>query len=78
MKDLAKMHPDTVVGDIYRYQNKGGAIDWWDWGDREGHANTVVKLPPWLTGEVIDPPDNGGRPKLVVPASNVVEFTIIE
>jgi hypothetical protein len=71
------LHPDTVAGDIYKYQFKGSAVDWWDWGDCETHANTVVKLPAWL-GEVIDPADNGGRPKLVVPSSNAVEFTIVE
>lgn len=69
---------DMTVGDVFRYRYKGATVDWWDWGDSEEHAKTVVKLPCWIMGRVIDPPDSGGRPKLVVPASNDVEFTIVE
>jgi hypothetical protein len=69
---------DRAVGDVFRFRYKGGVVDWWDWGGSEEHANTVVKLPCWRAGNVTDPADNGGRPKLVVPASNVVEFTITE
>ncbi|KAJ6027628.1 hypothetical protein N7460_012445 [Penicillium canescens] len=49
------LHPDTVVGDTYRYQYCGGRVDWWIWGDCEEHAKTVVKLPCWLHGRVADP-----------------------
>lgn len=69
---------DRAVGDVFRFMYKGGTVDWWDWGAREEHANTVVKIPCWITGNVTDPADNAGRPKLVVPASNAVEFTIVE
>ncbi|KAF3018336.1 hypothetical protein E8E15_006452 [Penicillium rubens] len=72
------LHPDTVVGDTYRYQYWGGCIDWWTWGDREEHANTVVKLPCWLNDHVVEPADNDGRPVIMVPSSNFVEFTAID
>jgi hypothetical protein len=68
---------DRYVGDVFRYRFKGAFVDWWDWGTREEHANTVVKLPCWTAGQVVDPTDNGKRPKLVVPASAAVEFSII-
>ncbi|RDW66584.1 hypothetical protein BP6252_10219 [Coleophoma cylindrospora] len=70
---------DVAVGDVFRFRWTGGMVDWWDWGSREEeHAQTVVKLPCWIMGKVTDPADNDGRPKLVVPASNFVEFTIVE
>ncbi|KAJ5673386.1 hypothetical protein N7507_002513 [Penicillium longicatenatum] len=72
------MHPDTVVGDTCRYKYWGGCIDWWNWGDREEHANTVVKLPCWMDHHVVDPADNDGRPLIYVPSSNSVEFTVVE
>ncbi|KAH6855441.1 hypothetical protein B0I37DRAFT_364920 [Chaetomium sp. MPI-CAGE-AT-0009] len=66
------------AGDRFRYQFLGAAnVDWWDWGhvDNE-HAETVVTLPS-CRGRVVDPADNGGRPKLVVPGSDPVEFRIV-
>lgn len=66
---------DTAVGDVFRYRSKGATVDWWDWGSREEHAETVVKLPCWIAGPVADPAGNGGWPKLVVPASDV-QFSI--
>lgn len=70
--------PDDVkVGDIFRYVSKGVELDWWDWGGSEDHVDTVVKLPCFLGGRVTEPADNEGRPKLIVPASNSVEFTIV-
>jgi hypothetical protein len=53
-------------------------MDWWDWGSMDEHRETVVKLPCWVAGEVTEPKDNGGRPRLVVPASEWIEFTLIE
>ncbi|KAJ5663823.1 hypothetical protein N7507_004554 [Penicillium longicatenatum] len=49
--EFLDLHPDTVVGDVYRWQYWGGCIDWWTWGDREEHANTVVILPCWMFPE---------------------------
>ncbi|KAL5337272.1 hypothetical protein BJX70DRAFT_389328 [Aspergillus crustosus] len=62
------LHPDAVVGDTYRYQYWGGFIDWW----------TVVKLPCWLNDHVVEPESNDGRPGIMVPASNFVEFTVVD
>ncbi|KAF3920102.1 hypothetical protein AA313_de0201430 [Arthrobotrys entomopaga] len=67
----------VVVGDIFRCRFKGTTVDWWDWGSRDEHINTVVKLPCWITGKVTDPAHNEGRPELLVPASDVVEFTVV-
>jgi hypothetical protein len=61
------------AGDVFRCRFKGTTVDWWDWGTREDHVNTVV----WVAGAVTDPKDNNGRPKIVVPASNWVEFTLV-
>lgn len=68
---------DYQPGDVFRYRFKGTTVDWWDWGDAEEHANTTVKLPCFIVGQVTDPADNGGRPKLVVPASGSVEFKVV-
>ncbi|PYI12924.1 hypothetical protein BO99DRAFT_407905 [Aspergillus violaceofuscus CBS 115571] len=67
--------PDNVVpGDTFRYCYKGAQLDWWDWGHFQDHKDTVVTI----EGKVREPEDNGGRPALVVPASNYVEFTVVE
>jgi hypothetical protein len=68
---------DTEVGDVFRYVFKGIVLDWWDWGDRTEHKETTVTLPCFFTGSVQEPKDNGGRPELVVPSSNTVDFTIV-
>lgn len=61
-------------GDRFRYGYKGATLDWWDWGNLNDHENTVV-----LAGEykVLDQ-NNGGRPVVVVPGSNWLEFTLTE
>ncbi|KAE9376049.1 hypothetical protein N431DRAFT_481211 [Stipitochalara longipes BDJ] len=69
---------DSVVGDTFRYVFKGATLDWWDWGDDEDHAGTEVTLPCFHWASVVEPPDNNGRPKLVVPGSNIVEFSIVD
>ncbi|KAK4118577.1 hypothetical protein N657DRAFT_583394 [Parathielavia appendiculata] len=69
---------DTAVGDVFLYGFNGAVVDWWDWGGAEEHAETVVTLPCWITGRVIDPRDNGGRPRLVVTHSAPVEFRVLE
>ena len=68
---------DAKGGERFRYVFKGTHIDWWDWGTEEEHKNTVVNLPCWIAGSVVDPADNGGRPKLVVPGSDPVEFVMV-
>ncbi|KAF2743860.1 hypothetical protein M011DRAFT_528815 [Sporormia fimetaria CBS 119925] len=68
---------DAQVGERFKYVVKGAVVDWWDWGMRSDHLNTVVKLPVWMAGVVEEPKDNGGRPKIIVPRSNEVEFTYV-
>ncbi|KAK4038960.1 hypothetical protein C8A01DRAFT_47477 [Parachaetomium inaequale] len=69
---------DVTAGDMFRYQFRGITdVDWWDWGHIENeHAETMVTLPCWR-GRAVDPAGNGGRPKLVVPASNPAEFRVV-
>jgi hypothetical protein len=57
--DLDDLHPDTAIGDSYRFQYWGGRVKWWVWGSREEHANTVVKVPSWAGSDVIDPGNEG-------------------
>lgn len=75
---LGYLPDDMAVGDVYKYIFKGVELDWWDWGGKEEHAETTVIVPcSGGKGVVQKPRDNDGRPKLVVPASNAVEFTIM-
>lgn len=70
--------PDDVkVGDEFKYVIKGAVVDWWDWGTKEEHRETAVKLPCFVNGDLEEPRDNGGRPKLFVPASNEVYFSYV-
>ncbi|KAK4204626.1 hypothetical protein QBC40DRAFT_272628 [Triangularia verruculosa] len=69
---------DTAVGDVFLYGFCGAWVEWWDWGGAEEHADTVVMLPCWIAGRVVDPRDNGRRPKLIVPHAEPVEFRIVE
>ncbi|KAF5855658.1 hypothetical protein ETB97_008831 [Aspergillus alliaceus] len=75
--DRLELPSDTRVGEVFKYEFTDRVIDWWDWGMKEDHLQTTVKLPCWVSGEVVEPRDNEGRPAIVVPASNVVEFTIV-
>ncbi|KAJ5460029.1 uncharacterized protein N7458_001581 [Penicillium daleae] len=68
---------DAHVGETSYVQYNGGTVDWWNWGGQEGHASTKVTLSCSISGRVVDPADNGERPRLVVPASNIVEFTLV-
>ncbi|KAF2729340.1 hypothetical protein EJ04DRAFT_556160 [Polyplosphaeria fusca] len=67
---------DSKGGNRFRVEFDGATVDWWDWGSREEHKDTVVKLPCWIKGPVVDPKDNGGREKMNVSASDVVEFSV--
>ncbi|CAG8054637.1 unnamed protein product [Penicillium nalgiovense] len=75
---LNELHPDTAVGDSYRFQYWGGRVKWWVWGSRQEHANTVVRVPPWMGSDVVDPADNEGKPHIIIPESNRVEFAILK
>lgn len=73
-REVSDFPQNVAPGDKFRYGFKGASIDWWDWGHFYDHQDTVVRI----DGMVLDPQDNGGRPKLVVPASNWLEFTLVE
>ncbi|KAH6842749.1 hypothetical protein B0I37DRAFT_330220 [Chaetomium sp. MPI-CAGE-AT-0009] len=70
--------PDDIApGDVFLYGFSGNIVEWWDWGGVEEHADTVVMLPSWIAGRVVNPRDNGGRPRLVVPQSEPIEFRVV-
>ncbi|KAH7380165.1 hypothetical protein BKA66DRAFT_442479 [Pyrenochaeta sp. MPI-SDFR-AT-0127] len=69
---------DAENGETFRYVFIGETLDWWNWGSKADHEETVVKLPCYLAGPVVDPKDNDGRPQLVVQTSNEVEFSLVE
>lgn len=73
-REASDFPQNAAPGDKFRYGFKGASIDWWDWGHFRDHQDTRV----WIDGRVLNPQDNGGRPKLVVPASNWAEFTLVE
>lgn len=68
--------PKTFApGNQFQYGFKGITLDWWDWGDLHNHENTVV----WIQEDRLHAPkDNGGRPEIKVPASNWLEFKLVE
>ncbi|KAF7532756.1 hypothetical protein G7054_g7701 [Neopestalotiopsis clavispora] len=79
---------DAKAGDRFLLILKEARVEWWDWGDREQHANTEVYLPCWRLGRVIDPPTpvrnsilcpqtkNEGRANPVVHIGEPVEFAL--
>lgn len=73
-REVSDFPKNVAPGDKFRHGFKGAPIDWWDWGHFQDHEDTVV----WINGRVVNPQDNGGGPELVVPASNWVEFTLVE
>jgi hypothetical protein len=73
-----ELSEECMPGDTLRYHFDGTEVDWWDWGTPEEHAETTVKLPCFINGLVIDPWDNGGRPKLLVAPSEPLEFVVGE
>ncbi|OQD62916.1 hypothetical protein PENPOL_c010G01511 [Penicillium polonicum] len=77
-REVSEFPKDLAPGDRFRYLFKGATLDWWNWGNFEDHKDTVVWVPGWLVAKVQDPSDNEGRPIVVVPASNTVEFTLVD
>ncbi|GAD96476.1 hypothetical protein ANI_1_2222074 [Paecilomyces variotii No. 5] len=69
---------DLKPGERLRYLFKGSILDWWEWGTAADHTQTIVTLPSSGVEPISDPRDNGGRPKVVVPASNIVEWTVVD
>lgn len=77
-RKVSEFPKDVAPGDTFRYLFKGATLDWWNWGNFETHKDTVVWVPGWLQAKIKDPKDNEGRPVVVVPASNAVEFTLVD
>ena len=69
---------DSIPGDVFRYRVMRSGADWWDWGSMEEHRETAVMLPCFIKANVTYPKNNGGRPNLVVPASEWFEFTLVK
>ena len=67
-----RLSSDQAPGDKIRYQLEGRIIETWNWGSKEDHAQTVLRLP---SGS--DAGDWTDRPPIVIPASNPLEFTIV-
>ncbi|PYH39133.1 uncharacterized protein BO87DRAFT_403088 [Aspergillus neoniger CBS 115656] len=67
---------DARGGEVMRHQFKGCKWTWWDWGIKEDHMDTIVMVVGF--GVITKPADNDGRPEVVVPASNMVEFTVAD
>ncbi|KAJ5157176.1 uncharacterized protein N7482_008276 [Penicillium canariense] len=73
-REVTEFPENAAPGDQFRYGFKGAQLDWWDWGHLRDHEDTVV----WIEEIVCNPRYNGGRPVLIVPASNWVEFALVE
>ncbi|KAI0817600.1 hypothetical protein GGR55DRAFT_621180 [Xylaria sp. FL0064] len=68
---------DALPGDVYRYAFHGAVVDWWDWGRKTlEHRDTVVTV-LCVRDTVVEPQDNNGRPMVVMPSSETVEFTVM-
>ncbi|KAJ5146647.1 uncharacterized protein N7515_001211 [Penicillium bovifimosum] len=66
---------DLQPGDVFRFVFKGATVEWWDWGSKDqAHTQTVVTVESIAFGSVVNPADNGGRPLIVIPPSNQIEF----
>ncbi|PVI03665.1 hypothetical protein DM02DRAFT_625714 [Periconia macrospinosa] len=71
----SRIWPDTEfvenleLGADYSYQYIGNEIAWWNWGRKENHGSTRI----WISET-----SHNSRPRIVLPASNPVNFTIIE
>ena len=68
---------EVQAGDHFKVVIRGAILDWWDFGTKEDHRETEVELPCFIAGDIEKPKDNGGRPKIVVPASNEILFTYV-
>lgn len=72
----ADLPKDSAPGDMFRVRYAGVELDWWDWGSADDHANTEVSLPCFIDGDVVEPRDNGGRPRSQISSSNNVDFLV--
>lgn len=67
-----RLPSDQAPGDKIRYRLEGEIIKMWNWGSKEDHAQTVLRLPSYS-----DAGDWSDQSPIVIPASNPLEFTIV-
>ncbi|KAJ6476658.1 hypothetical protein C8R47DRAFT_1323496 [Mycena vitilis] len=60
---------EFLPGRKYTFQYVGGVVRWWDWGTMEDHKDKSVGL---------HKTSHRARPRIVIPASNALEFNAIE
>ncbi|RAK99015.1 uncharacterized protein BO80DRAFT_446847 [Aspergillus ibericus CBS 121593] len=68
---------DALEGEVIRYRFTGCKLTWWNWGTKEDYKDTSITV-TGLGGAIIHPPNNDGRPEVVIPPSNLVEFTVVD
>lgn len=69
---------DLPVGGEIRYQVEGCLFQMWNWGNKEDHAQTVLMHHNDGESYGFNAPGWTDRPLMVMPASNSLEFTIVE
>jgi hypothetical protein len=74
-KEYSQVPEEILAGEQFKLLFKGARVDWWDWGTLEDHRNTRVVLNCVTGAELEAPRDDGGRPALVLPGSNVLVCT---
>ncbi|PWY72768.1 hypothetical protein BO83DRAFT_408482 [Aspergillus eucalypticola CBS 122712] len=75
LETMIDLPEDARDGEVMRHLFKGCRLSWWDWGTKEDHIDTIVSVIGF--GVITSPPDNDGRPEVVIPASDMVEFTVV-
>lgn len=75
LETMIDLPEDARDGETMRHLFKGCRLSWWDWGTKEDHIDTIVSVIGF--GVITSPPDNDGRPEVVIPTSNMVEFTVV-
>ena len=75
IREVTEFPKISAPGDEFRYAFKPAKLQWWDWGDFQDHTDTVV----WIdVDQLHSPRDNDGRPAIIIPGDNWVEFTLTE
>ncbi|KAL4881102.1 hypothetical protein BJY04DRAFT_218619 [Aspergillus karnatakaensis] len=75
--ELWDFPPDVADGDVFRVQHRGGVVGWWDWGRSEYLKRVLGSFESGGESGVLYPVDLGGRARLVVPGSEMVEVVFV-
>ncbi|GKZ37083.1 hypothetical protein AbraIFM66950_008474 [Aspergillus brasiliensis] len=75
LESMLSLPEDARDKEVLRYRFKGCKLTWWNWGTKEDHMDTPISVIGF--GVITNPPDNDGRPEVVIPASNTVECTVV-